>query len=235
MFVCVFLPQSESGWTRWVRYPWRDSAASEEHKQTRTVISFSVRQAKEQFWQNHQQIRFLNSSEANIWPRPGQSHISTHVSTHASTHASTFRWVWFCSLPSWCSRSAGFLRTPSSSSSPSPPPFCFSASVSSAPTSPRRSLRPAPLLSSSSSLVSPSLARPRLHSVSWSPCRRRRRRGRMIRVTVVQKIINQHLQQRRQTFSGLSFLTFFFLTNKVSGSFQTFEDVTSDSATGFIN
>lgn len=57
----------------------------------------------------------------------------------------------------------------------------------------------------------------------------------MIRVTVVQKIINQHLQQRRQTFSGLSFLTVFFLTNKVSGGFQTFEDVTSDSATGFIN
>lgn len=57
----------------------------------------------------------------------------------------------------------------------------------------------------------------------------------MIRVTVVQKIINQHLQQRRQTFSGLSFLTVFFLTNKVSGGFQTFEDVTSDSGTGFIN
>lgn len=69
--VCVFLPQSETGWTRWVRYPWRDSAAPEQHKQTRTVISFSVQQATEQFWQKSSTDEVFKQQWSKYLPTPG--------------------------------------------------------------------------------------------------------------------------------------------------------------------
>ena len=66
-FLIVFLPQSESGWTRWVRYPWRDSAAPEEHtnKPEPSFHSPSDRRRNSSD-RNHQQIRFLQTAVKEI-------------------------------------------------------------------------------------------------------------------------------------------------------------------------